>query len=102
MCCFAAQCSHTSNFSGVLILERENINSDRGEHSRTSCCAVWGKGDVWSECAYTHTYSHSLTYIYTPIHYDYANIYSLVSLIKDDGNTDAGMNALEHHISPIL
>lgn len=50
--------------------------------------------------AQTHTYSHSLTYIYTPIHY--ANIYSLVSLIKDDGNTDAGMNALEHHISPIL
>lgn len=52
--------------------------------------------------AQTHTYSHSLTYIYTPIHHDYANIYSLVSLIKDDGNTDAGMNALEHHISPIL
>lgn len=42
------------------------------------------------------------TYILTPIHDDYANIYSLVSLIKDDGNTDAGMNALEHHISPIL
>lgn len=95
MCCFAAQCSHTSNFSGVLILERENINSDRGEHSRTSCYAVWGKGDVWSECACMHTY------ILTPIHDDYANIYSLVSLIKDDGNTDAGMNALEHHISPI-